>query len=267
MLKDKVNLRKENPDIFFESFVHEDEVRNALVIFPGGAYHVCAPHEATPIAEEFYNKGFNCFVVYYSLNENAAYPNPVTDAAKAIKIIRANAEKYKIKKDAIAVLGFSAGGHLAASISTLFNEDDVLKPISAAPSEVKPNAAVLCYPVTSSAFWMFHKSIGDNICGNKDKQYVISKINTFDNVTKNTPPTYIWSTFSDDCVPIEDSLCYMEALAKADVPFESHIFSHGRHGLGLAKEFPDISRWTDEAADFLQRIFSGETNEPRAKHK
>ncbi len=257
-------LRSENEEVFIEGFYTVGEKRPAIIVCPGGAYRTLAPYEGKPVAEAFIKDGFNAFVLYYSLNENAVFPKPVVDAARAINFVRKNADKFCVYKDQIAILGFSAGGHVAATASTLFNNETVLKETGLKKEDIIPNGTVLCYPVTSTKYWMDYWKIGEKYSGG-DKE-ILKLANTPENITPETPPCYIWSTFSDDAVPVEESVLYIEGLLKNEVPFESHIFSNGRHGLGLAEEHSDIKNWQHESALFLKKAFNNELTRERAGH-
>ncbi len=213
-----------------------DKKRPAILILPGGAYHFCSAREAEPVAFEFVAKGYNAFVLRYSLKENSLFPTPLNDAILALETIRENSEKWHTDPEKIAVCGFSAGGHLAAALATM--------------SEVKPNACILGYPCIL-------ESIG-KILANP-----IPSLEKF--VTPKTPPTYIFAAADDTCVPIENSLEFAKALNENNVPFEMHIFSQGGHGFSTASEtvmspesrdfVKNTKTWIPMCIDWLKLVF------------
>lgn len=179
--------------------------RPAMLVIPGGGYSFCSDREAEPVALEYIAAGYNAFVLRYSLNEKSVFPKPLDDAVAALKLIRQNSEKWNVYPDRIAAIGFSAGGHLAAALSTM--------------GEEKPNACVLGYPCIL-------EEIG-NILANP-----IPGID--DKVTSDTPPTFIFAASDDSLVPIENSLKYALALSDSKIPFELHSFASGGHGFSTA---------------------------------
>ena len=196
--------------------------RPAILIFPGGAYKFCSDREAEPIAMAFLAEGYNAFILRYSLNENSAFPKPLEDAERALNLLRENAEKYHIHKDKIAVIGFSAGGHLAAALGTM--------------GKIRPDAMILGYPCILD-------SIG---------HILASPIPSLEKeVDAKTPPCYIFSTYEDQLVPIENSLEFASALNKNKIPFELHIFTNCGHGLSLAK-----SHTANGRSESVNRTFS-----------
>ncbi|MDR1531313.1 MAG: alpha/beta hydrolase fold domain-containing protein [Clostridiales bacterium] len=182
------------------------DIRPAVLVFPGGGYMFCSDREGEPVALAYLAEGYNTFVLRYSVGKNEPCQKAFEDANEAIAYLHNNEAELNIDKDKIAVIGFSAGGHLAAWLS-----------VSGA---VRPNAAVLGYPCVL-------KECGDTL--GKEFPEIIG------NVDKNTPPAFIFSTRNDDVVPIENSLKYINALAQAGVGFETHIYAKGTHGLSLAK--------------------------------
>lgn len=229
----------------------------AVLIFPGGGYNFCSPREAEPIALKFLSKGFTCFVLNYSVKGNCLFPASLLDAAWAMKKIRDNSVEFDIDPDKIAVTGFSAGGHLAASLSTMYNKDEVLNSeLGVEVDEVRPNASVLCYPVISGVedthIWSFHNILEkdnptDDELINLSCEYYINE---------KTPPAFIWHTANDSTVPVINSLVYAEGLASNKVPFELHIYDEGDHGLATCDRMTldyetSYKDWVDKAADFL----------------
>ena len=232
--------------------------RPAIVICPGGGYHVCSEREAEPVALRFLMHGFNTFVVWY--REKAAeerFPKPQQDAAAAVAWVRAHAQEYHTDPDRIAILGFSAGGHLAGSLGVLWHRADLWQPLNLTPEQVKPNAMVLCYPVISGGKDA-HRGSFNNLTGTEDlsvhEEYSLEKL-----VTENCPPAFLWHTFEDQAVPVQNSLLMAHALAEHKVLTELHIFPHGSHGASLcspltgeAHIISEAQQWPELAARFLK---------------
>ncbi len=222
-----------------------------VAVLPGGGYCNRAPHEATPIAEKFNQLGFHSVVIQYRTSPSR-FPEPQRDALRAIKIIRANAEKWRVDPDKIALLGFSAGGHLAASCGTIFEEVSTDCGDSVDAFSGRPDAMVLCYPVISITEDFGHQGSGKNLLG--EERFAEPEARRFDlehRVTAATPPAFIWHTATDGGVSVKNSLAFAEAMWAQHLTASLHVFPEGRHGLGLAPEYPDIRRWPELAADFL----------------
>lgn len=231
--------------------------RGAVIICPGGAYGYCSPREAEPIAMRFCAAGFQTFVLDYCIAP-ARYPESLCDLSNAVKLVRENAAEWNVDPDKIAVCGFSAGGHLAASLSTLWNSEEVIR---CKNGENRPNASILCYPVI---LWgdkankgSFYNLLGENLA---DEEY--AKLSLEKHVSSDTPPTFLWHTFSDGSVPVENSLCYAAALREYNIPFEMHIYPFGDHGLSLANLEvcdsidPHVGTWIDLACEWLKVTFA-----------
>ncbi len=234
------------------------EDRPIVVVCPGGGYEHCSDREAEPIALFYSGAGFNTFVFRYSLGVDAAFPKPLTELSRAIKDIREKGDEWGISTDKIAVCGFSAGGHLAASLGTLWNLDEVKEKSGVKGEENRPNALILGYPVINSRSWMAPHL--DRLVGNRDREETINYLDLEKNVTKLTPPTFIFHTYFDQVVSVEDSLSFADALAKNDIPFEMHIFTNGKHGMSLGNELvgfnePEAAEWARLSADWLWKLF------------
>jgi acetyl esterase/lipase len=237
---------------YIESYpVDTPEQRGAVVVLPGGGYAGRAPHEAAPIAERIVESGFNAFVVHYRVAPNR-YPAPLADATRAMRIVRNDAANLNIDPDKIAILGFSAGGHLAASVGVYHSEakgiGDQIDNVSG-----RPDALVLCYPVITSGAHRHSGSMA-NLYGPDATADEIDHFSLERAVTKDTPPTYLWHTAADAGVPVQNSLLFAEALQQHQVPFELHVFPYGAHGLGLAPEDAHVARWFGLCAEWLEAL-------------
>ncbi len=224
-----------------------------IVVLPGGGYWCRAPHEGEPIAEYFREKGFNAFVVDYRVKPNK-YPAALSDAQRAIKIIRKNAKEWKVDTNRIAVIGFSAGGHLAASCGVL---DDVTANREGADEidleGAKPNGMVLCYPVIHMFEDYGHPGSPKNLCGDDVSDEMRAYLSLENRVSPDTPPAFIWHTSDDSCVNVKNSLVFGERLRDNGVPFEMHIYPHGPHGLSIGLDNDTLPHLTDVMIEWIKR--------------
>ncbi len=238
------------------------EKRAAVVVCPGGGYKICSDREADSIAMSYAAAGFHTFVLRYSLEKEAAYPRPLTELSRVMKLIRDNAEDWGIIENNIAVCGFSAGGHLAASLGVHWSEDEIQKLADCKGEENKPDALILAYPVISTS-WIENSQSLERIIGDRDYDKAYKDLNLHTCVNEKTPPTFLCHTFSDTSVPVADSIKFAEALNQKDIPFELHIWPNGRHGLSLATEDvcadggdADFAGWFNLSVKWLKRYFA-----------
>lgn len=235
----KVNVNSEEVTLTAYLLGDSEEFSNVtkrpvVLIFPGGGYYMTSDREAEPIAMAYLAEGYNAFILRYSVGKESSFEEAFNDAEGAITLIRKNAEKWHVDKNKIATIGFSAGGHLAAALGTM--------------GENRPNALILGYP-----------------CILNDLGLAFSVPSLEKKVDDLTPPTFLFSTFEDKVVPIEHTLSFMQALNKKNIPFESHIFQKGVHGLSLAKPLSssgwkhfvdhDFAQWFKLSISWLQKQF------------
>ena len=238
-------------------FVNHDK-RPLAIIFPGGGYHWLADREAEPIALQFVRAGFQACVLRYSVRKDekngpALGDTPLHEAACAIAYARAHADDWGIDPEKITVIGFSAGGHLAASIATLWNAPERT---GVPAQECRPSAAVLCYAVMT-AFGPTHPGSVRNLLGSDGPTERDALYSPDCNVTQDTVPCFIWHTKEDNTVPVEGALKMANALQNAGVPYALHIYTHGHHGLSLAtaevgEEPTAVSSWFGIMLDWLE---------------
>lgn len=229
-----------------------NEPRRAMLICPGGGYRWTSDRENEPIALQFLARGYNVFVLKYSVAEMAKNLNPLREIELAIKHIRDNAKPYNIKPDKVFVMGFSAGGHVALSSGTLL------------PKDARPDGMVLCYPVVTASC-PTHMGSLFNFCGTETPNEEQKHLFSLDlHVDGDTPPAFIWHTENDNAVPVQNSKNLAAALEKNGVKHELVLFPDGHHGLSLAtsetcKELTEdaphpCSVWVDLADKFIKKL-------------
>lgn len=215
------------------SFAHVDR-RPGILILPGGGYQKCSDREADPVAFAYLQAGFQAFILRYSVGEDAVWPNPLEDYEQAMERIRGNAEAWNLFPDKVAVIGFSAGGHLASAAATM--------------SRNRPNGAILGYPLTDDDVKRYNPTAPDAVA----------------RVDEKTCPCFLFATRTDRTVPIENSVAMIRALTKAGVSFESHIYSFGPHGFSTGdssvyKYAEPITRrarnWVGDSIGWLRELF------------
>ncbi|MBU3214461.1 alpha/beta hydrolase [Clostridium estertheticum] len=240
-----------------------DKLRGAVLICPGGAYAYTSLREAEPIAIKFNAAGFHAFVLYYSVAPNK-YPQALLDLSRAMCILRENSKEWKIDVNKIAVCGFSAGGHVAASLGVYWDELYLKGVPGIEVGKNNPNAQILCYPVITSGVFTHENSLC-NLIGDNASESLKEKMSLEHNVSEKTPPTFLWHTFEDNSVPVENTLLFAKALRNKKIPFELHIYPEGPHGLSLANEetreegkgvYPNVATWMDLCITWLTNLFS-----------
>lgn len=235
------------------------EAYPAVVVCPGGAYCFVSQREADPVALQLFAAGYNVFVLTYSINEKARDFRPLKELSETFRIIRGHAREWHTDPEKIAVCGFSAGGHLAASLGTLWDNPEFLKHYDNRGGENRPNAMVLGYPVITADEHAHVQSI-ETVSGCKQGTPGYEFFSLDYHVTAGTCPTFLWHTVTDDCVPVENSLKLMGALQKAGVSFEAHLFPTGGHGLSVCTQEsgsydPYNARWMELCIAWLNKTF------------
>lgn len=236
--------------------------RAAIIICPGGGYEFLSDREAEPIALAMLGYGLQAFVLAYSIAP-AVFPSSLVQVAAAVDYVRSHAEIYGVDPEKIIVAGFSAGGHLAASLGVFWQETFLQDYLSGANTKWQPNALLLGYPVISSKSYG-HQDSFRNLLGAsfEDKK---SEVSLEDNVTAQVPPTFIWHTMEDDLVVVENSFSFVKALMEKNIPVEFHAFMRGGHGLSLGTSEtqigdgygiePNIQSWPSLFANWLACLF------------
>jgi acetyl esterase/lipase len=226
-----------------------------VVVLPGGGYGgLAADHEGRQIAQFFNSFGVTAFVCFYRLGtQGYHHPTEMNDAKRAVRFARAHADKYGLDGKRIGLIGFSAGGHLASTVGTMFDDGDpnAADPIDKASS--RPDFLVLGYPVISMSDPFMHAGSRKNLLGpENDNDEVARQLTNYRNVSPHTPPTFIFQTDEDTVVPAENAVQFYLALRKNKVPAEMHVYQRGPHGVGLQHGDPVLSTWGGHLRDWLR---------------
>lgn len=236
----------------------QEQLRPAILILPGGGYHFNSEREAEVIALRFLPKGYNAFVLNYSVAPHK-FPSQIREVAAAMELIHANAKEWNTDTDRIAIMGFSAGGHLACHYTNCYDIPEVREVF---PESKAVNASILSYPVITGDPAHRHTNSfrflsGHDVVTEAD----IEKYSLHTKVTERTAPTFLWHTAEDQVVPIKNSILYADALATNKVPFELHIYPFGWHGLGtsdsesngeLVPKVAHTAQWMDSLMKWLK---------------
>jgi len=223
----------------------------AIIVFPGGGYsHLSDIKEGSAVAEWLNSLGISAFVLKYRLGMRYHAPVQEQDAARAIQTVRARAKEWNLDPNRIGILGFSAGGHLAATLGTRFELGKIDAKDEVERMSSRPDLMVLLYPVITMGTFT-HAGSKRYLLGDEPSSDLIKKYSNENWVTKDTPPTFLAHAVADPGVPVENSLLFAEALRKAGVSFEIHLYEKGPHGFGLAPGDPILATWTQHCADWL----------------
>ena len=249
------NLWDKTPGLCLETpvieyFPAENRVSDAtVVIYPGGGYGMRAPHEGKGYAEYFNSIGMDAFVCEYRVAPHY-FPLPLLDARRAVRWVRHHAAEYGLDPHKVAVMGSSAGGHLAGLVSTYTAPIDFEDMDEIDREDPIPDATILCYTVCHMPDGTNVAHVGSfrNLCGERTDYETFS--NDL-NVTDATPPAFLWHTSDDDGVNVINSYLYATALRQHGIPHELHVFPHGPHGLGLAQAYPPVAQWAELMKNWL----------------
>ena len=273
MINETINLKEFYPNLNNDSYLttycpdnyseySTGVKRKALIVIPGGGYAFCSDREAEVVALRFTGYDIASFVLKYSIVPNIKYPNPLEEALAAIAYVRKNATKYHIDENSISVVGFSAGGHLAASASCYYDDKEILNKLGLKEEDTKVNGCILGYPViTVDGHYETIKNVSEN--GRPD---LLDKFSIEKHVTSKFPKTFFYHTSDDNVVDVKNSLILASELHKCNVPFEMHVYPFGPHGSSVSdksvyyrenKEFLEAlepnTDWVKLAIDFIKR--------------
>ena len=254
MLYKKVQLDEKDADVYLDVYVADalpGFTRNAILVIPGGAYCiVCSEREGEPIAMAFMPYGYNAFVLHYSVSSNSdkKFPMQLIQASMAMKHIKDHAEEYNIDPGKVFVTGFSAGGHLAASLGTMWNKKEIYDAINMPFGYNKPAGIMPVYPVISSDPALQHMFSFYNLLGSTEPaQEMLDMVSIEKHVTSDASPAYIVHTANDEGVNVKHSLVFANAYTEAGLTFELHIYPDGPHGMALGNRITECgnAKWVD----------------------
>jgi acetyl esterase/lipase len=224
-----------------------------MIVCPGGSYRALADnHEGRQVANWLNSLGIAAFVLKYRLGPRYHHPIELGDAQRAIRFARSHAAEYGVLPDRIGVMGFSAGGHLAATMGTHFDSGSANDPDPVQRAGSRPDFLVLGYPVISFTTPYTHQGSLHNLLGDNPDPKLMQSLSEELQVTAQTPPTFLFHTTEDRTVPVENSILFYLALRKAGVPAEMHIFQRGPHGVGLAFGDPALGMWPELLANWMR---------------
>ncbi|HLL90131.1 MAG TPA: alpha/beta hydrolase [Tepidisphaeraceae bacterium] len=223
----------------------------AFVVCPGGGYAGLAAHEGEPVAQWLASLGVAAFVLKYRLGPKYREPAALLDAQRAIRTVRARGGEWGLGGRRVGILGFSAGGHLAATASNQFDDGDPTAADLIDRHPCRPDLSMPIYPVISMQRGVTHDGSRQNLLGEGPSAELAWRYSNELRVTPRTPPTFLFHTADDKAVPVENALLYVLACRRAGVPCELHVYERGAHGVGLAPDDPILRTWPDRAADWL----------------
>lgn len=241
----------------FEMETHREKYP-AVVICPGGGYAWVTRREADPAALPFFARGYNVFILSYSVKEKAKDFLPLIELSETVRLLRETAE-WRVDPEHIAVCGFSAGGHLAASLGVMWDDPELLKRYDHRGGMNRPNAMILCYPaLLANEFANVITLRWVSGCEPGTPGYEYFSLER--HVSENTCPAFLWHTVGDERVPVENVLQFVQALQEKKVPYEVHIFTDGPHGVSVCTDevgyLDDYTgRWLPLAIDWLDKQF------------
>ena len=227
-----------------------------MVVLPGGGYEALSPQEAKPVAGWLNGLGISAFVLHYSICP-ARHPKPYHDVRRAIQWVRINAERFNVDPNRIGVIGFSAGAHLAGSAAVMWEDPELAIGDGTDSVSARPDLAVMCYPVVTGMPGSCHEGSLANLMGGNPSDEARKVFSLEKQVGPKTPPVFLWHTVNDEAVPVENSFLMAQALGRAGVEYELHLFPEGRHGLGLCsiddRRNAYVGHWRELCAQWLER--------------
>ena len=235
--------------------------RPTVVICPGGGYEFVSYREGEPVALQFLARGYNAIVLRYSVYP-ATYPTALTELGRVILTLREHADEWLIDENKIVLMGFSAGGHLAASYACFWGKDILSDRLGCSKDLLKPNGLILSYPVITSGKYA-HRGSFLHLLGDRYDE-LVDEMSLENQVNEHNPPTFLWHTATDNLVPAQNSILFAEALKNKNLSAELHLYKEGCHGLSLANEFtaaidahvvPSCQDWIELAHQWMKKLF------------
>lgn len=228
----------------------ENPTKTAVLVIPGGGYHYLAAPEGKPVALWLQAHGIAAFVLSYRVAPYH-YPVEMLDALRAMRLVRSNADEFKISTNRIGVWGFSAGGHLASYLMTQWKKDIGTAQDTIDATSARPDFGILSYPVISMRPEYAHRGSHDSLLGTNATAELESQLSSELHVQPDSPPAFIVATSDDGVVPVMNSVMFYQAYAQQHLPVEMHLFEHGSHGMVLAESLPGASAWPDLLSSWM----------------
>ena len=268
MLYQKIPLSQTDPEFFLEVYAADQVgtlIRDALLVIPGGGYScVCSDREGEPIALAFLARGLNAFVLHYSVGEKAKFPRPLLQASVAMNYIKAHAQEFHINPERVFACGFSAGGHLCASLGTMWHLPEIYQEAGIPFGSNKPTGIMPIYPVISGLVPGTHLGSFYQLLGTQTPtRQELERYSLELRVEEHTVPAFLVHTAADQLVGVDNSLAFAQALAQHHIPFELHIYPKGAHGIALANHLTDCgnpehnitaaANWVDQAVEWINQ--------------
>ena len=224
----------------------------AVIVCPGGSYmRLAVVKEADALAERLRKVGVTTFILKYRLVEYG-HPAPLQDVLRAIRVVRSRAAEFGIRPDRVGVLGASAGGHLAASAATLFDSAEGRTQASIDSVRARPDFVALLYPVITMRRPFAHEASRQNLLGEHPPDALVARLSLEGQVTPQTPPVFLVHGSDDQSVPAQHSILFYQALRKAGVPAELHLYEHAPHGFGTDSSVGPASSWVERWFDWMR---------------
>lgn len=251
MICETIAMQSRNPHSFIKTYIldgtqaEHSKKRPFVLVIPGGGYEHFGQREQESVAVKMNSFGFHAAVLYYTLAP-MHFPDALCDAAEAVALVRARADDWHVDSEKIILCGFSAGGHLAATLGCYWNSDFIQRFVQHNSEQIRPNYLVLCYPVITADSQFQHEASIQNVLG-KTTDFSRDDVSIEKHISNDFPPSFIWHTNRDEAVPAENTLLLVQALRRAGVAFEYHLFSRGRHGLSLA-----TAETADAAGNYIE---------------
>ena len=269
MIVKRISLNENRDNVYLDAYIADKTAaftRKAILVIPGGAYAgVCSGREGEPVAQAFIPYGYNAFVLTYSVNRTARFPEQLIEASLAMKHIRDNAEEYGIDPEKVFVTGFSAGGHLCASLGTMWHKKEIYDAIDMEFGYNRPTGIMPIYPVISGVDKGRHfGSFKNLLCTDEPTEEDLISVSIEKNVDEHAVPIFMMHTSNDQGVSVRNSLLLAEAYNSLGKQFELHVYPDAPHGVALSNaitssgnkawENPEISKWVAQAAAWAESI-------------
>ena len=268
MRYEKIALSQDDAEVYLEAYIADPTpsfIRKAILVIPGGGYgRVCSDREGEPIAHAFMPYGYNAFVLHYTVGRKKPFPTQLIEAARAIKHIKDNAADYGLDPEQLFVVGFSAGGHLAASCGALWKNETIYRVVDMPYGYNKPRGVMLIYPVISPQFAHHFASFQNMWCTDTPTQEQLNEAAIEQHVDADSSPAFIMHSANDQIVDVQNALTVALAYSKANLPYELHIYPDAPHGSALNNPItacgkqkninPAIAEWVRHAAVWAENL-------------